>query len=459
MILLRDYQRDLIDALRGEFRGGRRRVLAQLPTGGGKTVIFSYLAGSFRERGRRCLIVVHRQELLAQTSATLARFGVPHGVVAAGSAPSPGELVQVCMAQTLARRLDATAPPHWLVFDEAHHAVSATYAKVLEAFPGAWTMGFTATPERLDGKGLGDVFDALVEGPSVAWLQERGHLARVKYYAPPVVADLAGVGVSRGDYAKGGLAAAMSKADVIGDCVAHYRRLSPGLPAVAFCVTVEHARLVAERFNAAGIPAATLDGTLHPEDRARAVEEFAAGKTKVLTSCEIISEGFDLPAVTTAILLRKTKSLALHLQQIGRVLRPHPGKEHAVILDHVGNLLTHGCAEDERRWSLEGRAATGRRDSSGEKSGWTQCPVCYAMTRRSPRCPECGTERKPEPKTRKEIEAELQEYSRLPKLTGREFREELNRLETLEELKAFARRQGYHWRWALHRFNERRAAA
>lgn len=390
MIQLRDYQTDLVSDVRNAFRAGKKAPLVVSPTGSGKTVLFAYIADGTSRKGNTVLILVHRQELVDQTCKTLNAFGVGHGVIAAGRTPDRTHAVQVASVQTLARRLDVCKPT-LIIIDEAHHGTAGQWRRVLDANPQARILGVTATPERLDGRGLGEVFDELIRGPEVRDLVRNGHLCPPLYFAPPMAADLSGVHKVAGDYNKGELAAAMDKAAITGDAVEHYARVCKGAPSVAFCASIAHAQHVADQFKAAGFRAATIDGTLDRDTRREVVKMLGDGRLNVLTSCEIINEGFDLPIVTGAILLRPTMSLALHLQQIGRVLRPAPGKERAIILDHVGNLARHQYAETYREWTLDGRKKAKRKAKDDEPAlDVSQCPQCFCCHEPAPVCPNCG---------------------------------------------------------------------
>lgn len=372
MIVLRDYQEALIAGIRGNFAAGVRRVLAVSPTGSGKTVTFAHLTSATAAKGNRVYIVAHRQEIVDQISRALDAMGVRHGRIQPGHSMT-GDLVQVAMIQTLARRLDVVPAPKFLIIDEAHHAVAGTWATVTAAWPGTFILGVTATPERLDGRGLGDAFDQMVIGPSVRSLTERGFLARYRYLAPPTTVDLSAVRNVRGDYAVDELAAAVDKAVITGSAVAHYRQYLDGRPAIAFCVTVEHAEHVAAEFQAAGYRAASVDGSMSRADRKDRMTAIGDGRLHVLTSCELISEGVDVPVVAGAILLRPTKSLSMCLQQVGRALRPKPDGSAAVILDHVGNHTRHGLPDADRGWVLDAKK------HKPASAGTTQCEVCYRV--------------------------------------------------------------------------------
>jgi DNA repair protein RadD len=455
MIILRDYQNTLADQVRNSYRSGRRAPLVVSPTGSGKTVLFAYMAQGAAAKGNPVVILVHRQELVDQTCRTLNGFGVDHGIIAAGRTPDRSHLVQVASVQTYVRRLDSFRPA-LIIADEAHHATAGSWRKVIEAHPQARVLGTTATPERLDGKGLAAVFDDLIRGPEVADLIAGGHLAPPRYYAPPQVADLSHIATRGGDYAVDQLADEMDKPTITGDAVDHYSRICRGAPAVAFCCSVAHARHVAEQFQAAGFRAATIDGTMDREERREVVRMLGDGRLHVLTSCEIINEGFDLPIVSAAILLRPTKSLGLHLQQIGRVLRPAEGKTHATILDHVGNLSRHGFAEDVRDWSLDGRRKRKGKGNAEAEVQMRQCLECYCCHAPAPVCPSCGYEYPRKEREIEQVDGELVELD--PKEIARQRKREQGSAQTLEDLIALGRSRGYNRPelWARHIWNSRR---
>ena len=414
-ISLRPYQTGAVNGVRGAYAAGKRAPLLVLPTGGGKTTIFSYVTASAASKGRCVYLIAHRAELVKQIATTLARFGTRHRVIAPGPVVrqcqveqfkafgrtfvDPQASVIVASVQTLVKRLDAGLPvPDLIVIDEAHHlTMDSTWGRVVSAYPDAKLLPVTATPCRLDGKGLGlgagGFADEMVMGPTMRELIDAGFLSPYRIYAPPNALDLTGVRTRMGDYAKDQLSAAMDKPSITGDSVAHYQRLTPGKRAVAFCVSVAHAQHVAAEFKGKGVPAEFLDGTLDAVGRDRIIKRFEAGQTLVLSSCDIISEGFDLPAIEVAILLRPTQSLSLYIQQVGRALRVFPGKTEAVILDHVGAVATHGLPDEEREWSLDGvkpkkRAAAN--DNDEPDVAITTCTQCFAIHRPAPVCPTCG---------------------------------------------------------------------
>jgi DNA repair protein RadD len=370
-VTLRDYQELAVQAIREAF-GEFRRVLFVLPTGGGKTVVFSHIAEQAMRKGRTVVIVAHRRRIVNQISAALDRLGVAHGVIAPKH-PMTDHPVQVGMIQTIFRRLDRIAEPDLLVVDEAHHGVAGTWERVSSAWTRARILGVSATPERLDGKGLRPAFDEMVIGPYPRELIERGALSDYEYLAPPNGLDLSGVKTRGGDYALDQLAEMLTASPITGDAVEHYGKHLNGKPAVVFCVNIMHAQMVAERFRAVGWKAASVDGKMSADQQEDLITALGDGRLNVLTSCELISEGVDVPNVAGCILLRPTKSLALWLQQVGRALRPNEDGSKSIILDHVGSVHRFGMPCFPRDWSLDGRKK--RRKAADV----TTCKLCFKV--------------------------------------------------------------------------------
>lgn len=460
-VSLRPYQQDLADAIRAAFRRDRR-VLAVSPTGSGKTRIFSNIAESAGAKGNPVVIVAHRIEIVDQISDGLTEFGIRHGRIMQGHTMT-SDIIQCGMIQTLARRLDRVPEPKLLVVDEAHHAVAGTWETVASAWAGARHLGVTATPQRLDGRGLGNAFDSMVLGPSVSTLIGGGFLSGFDYLAPPQQADFSSITTRAGDFAVDEVEAAMDKATITGDAVSHYQQHLGGRPAIVFCVTVAHAEHVAEQFRAAGIRAASVDGSMDKTLRRNRIKGLGNGQIQVLTSCDIISEGTDIPVVAGAILLRPTKSLSMFLQQVGRVLRPKKDGSRAVILDHVGNVTRHGLPDTDREWTLDTKK---RKDPAPSV---TQCKCGRALNSATAREDAAGcTKRDPclmlappavKPPAEIEIVAgELQKVTAddLAHLREGKVNQMLRGDETMDELLLIAKARGYNPRWALHLIKERR---
>ena len=392
MISLFDYQQVAVDEVRDVYASGFRAPLLVLPTGGGKTICFTYITGKAQQKGLRVLLLAHRRELVGQISSALKAWDVPHGVIRADAKPT-SHGVQVGMVQTLANRIKLDKAGRFrfdlVIVDEAHHATkNSTWGAILAHNAGARILGVSATPCRLDGKGLGvdadGFFDSIIVGPTVSDLIGRGRLAEPVVYAPALGLDLSGVKKRGGDYVASQLAGAVDRSAITGDAVAHYRRYCDRQSAIAFTVTTDHAGHVAEQFKAAGYQAAVLTGSTPDKERARMIRDLGCGGLQVLASCNVVSEGTDIPAVAAAILLRPTASYALAMQQIGRALRVFPGKSRAIILDHADNVRRHGLPTDEVEWSLAGVRRKGQLPVK-------KCFECEALVSAAAAvCPGCG---------------------------------------------------------------------
>jgi superfamily II DNA or RNA helicase len=458
---LRPYQQRGVAELRLAFREGARAPLYVAPTGSGKTVLFCHIAQGVTDGGRSVWIVVHRQELLMQCSRSLDGLGILHDLIAPGHTQGFSH-VQVCSVQTLVRRVQAgrMGAVDLIVLDEAHHATAGSWSQVIQSRPDARLLGVTATPIRLDGQGLGKhcggVFDRMIAGPTISGLIADGFLVKPVVYAPQHQLDMTGVKLRGGDYAVADAAAKVDRPVITGDAVKHYTQLCPGKPALVFCASIGHAAHVAAEFRAAGYRSESIDGTLADGERRKLIEGLGCGQLQVLTSCEIVSEGTDIPVVSAAILLRPTASLGLYLQQVGRALRPAPGKDKAIILDHVGNCFRHGLPEDEWEWTLDGAKRGGAKNTPPRPGDRTkQCPKCYAVSPIGPNCPNCGHVYDRNMQQPDRVEGDLQEIT--PELAARlatTFDSRRRYLEKKrEEWTAEARHKGYKARWVEHRLD------
>lgn len=459
---LREYQMDIITQVRKHLRAGERRILVQAPTGAGKTALTAFMLGSAHSKGRRSIFTVHRRELVKQSARTFTDAGVPYGFIAAGFPTNRWARIQIASIDSLRGRKNVPEPD-LIVVDECHHAVARSWAKVLARFPNAAIIGLTATPERLDGRGLGEHFDVMIEGPTTRWLIDNGFLAPFRYFAPkPQFDDIA---TRAGDFDRGQAAKAMDKPRITGDAVEHYTRIAPGKRAVVFACNIKHSMHIAEQFRQAGFAAEHVDGDTPTEQRDKAIEDFAAGRLQILTNVDLFGEGFDLPQLEVSILLRPTQSLGLWLQQVGRALRTAPGKEEAIILDHAGNIERFGMPDDPRTWSLsQGKRA--KKDDAGGLASIRTCPKCFAANRPGrPRCAECGAEFPVQAREVEEAPGELVELTREARqeLAEGQLRE-MNQCMTLEEMVALGHRRGYvepeKWaRYIIAQRNKRRAGA
>lgn len=446
---LRPYQYEAITNVRESYRSGSKSTLLVLPTGAGKTVVFSYVTKQAIEKNNRVLILVHRDSLFKQTSKTLGMFGVRHGLICSGYTPTYYYDCQVAKIGTMINKLDKFKPD-LIIVDEAHHATASTYRRIIDYYD-VRVLGVTATPVRTDGVGLGDMFNDLIVGTTINALIEMGFLVAPRIFAPDIGVDLSNVKKTAGDFNKSELVEVMDKPTITGDAVKHYIKYANNVPSVAFCVSVKHCEHVSEMFRLNGIASEPVHGGMKQNEIDSVLNGLATGKIKVVTSCDIISEGTDIPLIGCVIMLRPTHSESLYLQQAGRGLRPCEGKTECIILDHVGNTSRHGHPCEDRDWSLESKKKRTRKTDDAEQNVMIRtCESCYYVFKPAPICPCCGWE---VPKLAREIEqvdGELVEFQR------KEKKKQVGRARTLEELRIIEKERGYKRGWAEKIYNSRK---
>lgn len=445
---LRQYQIDLIEQIRYGLRE-HRRILAVLPTGAGKTHTFCTIAQLSTQRNNNVLILVHRSELLQQTSARLTVMGVEHGIIAPKH-PTKHAQVQLASINSAARRLSQFPwSPNLVIVDEAHHCAARSWQKVLEGYPNAIIIGWTATPARLDGKGLSSAFDGLVEGPSISRLIGQGYLSRYRLFAPPNQIDRSAFRRRGGDFRTEEIDQVACQPREIAAAVLNYRQYAAGKQAIAFCGSIRHAQTVRNAFVEAGIPAVDIDGTLSAAERTTRIEAFKSGAIKILVSVDLISEGFDVPGCECVLLLRPTASLSIYLQQVGRALRPSDGE--AIVLDCAGNAIEHGLPCQLRQWSLKDTIKS--RDMDQVAVPIRVCEKCFAVYRPAPSCPHCGHTPESKRELPKEVDQVLVEIdvraaAAAERAEKKKRKVEVGKARTLEELLKIAEDRGYKPGWA-----------
>lgn len=443
MSVLRPYQLSAIAEIRQAFKT-HRRVLFVCPTGGGKTMIFCDIA---RRSTKRVLILAHRKELVEQASE---RIGVPHGVIMSGTTPNYEERIQIASVMTYASRMHKFTP-EFIIVDECHHAVAGSWEKITRTFPNAFILGVTATPCRLDGKGLGNAFDCLIDSVNVNQLIDLKYLVKPVTYASEN--DFSKIKTTAGDYDKKELMATFGKSTITGSAAQSWRKYAEDLPTVVFCISVKHAEETSAIFNLLGHRAEIVTGQLDKNERAARLNRLKIGETKIIVSVDIISEGTDIPAVGCIVLLRPTKSLALYLQQVGRGLRVMEGKNHCIILDHAGNCFRHGLATQVREWEL----TTDKIKETKKMATIRQCKNCYAVFGALvDKCPECGYVVPPQPKKMKMIAGELVPIDEIPQKKF-EAKQEEWACKTLAEWERVAFLRGYKKGWAYIRYREQQS--
>ena len=426
-IILRDYQQDLYSKTQNAFRYGKKRVLVTVGCGGGKSYIFAKMA---EQAKGSVLVLTHRQELKEQTGRLFADNGIN---------------ARVEMILTEANRLGQYERPSLIITDEAHLSRSNSWMKVLDYY-NTYTVGFTATPIRLDGKPLGDIYEELVTGVSVRWLIDNQCLAPYEYYAPTAV-ETDGLRVQMGDYVINDLEQLMSDRAIYSDVLKSWERLAQGQKTIAYCVSVKHAKETAEMFSKAGYPAVEIDGSTPPKTRSRIMSDFRDGKIMVLCNVGIISEGVSIDDVSCCLLLRPTESHALYWQQAMRCMRYQVGKT-AVIIDCVGNYTRNPLPDSDVHWSLTESVRKKPKINSEGDFHIRTCEKCYKVFKTAPVCPYCGAEYALKPreiKAHKDIELAriTAEEAARAEQERKKARMEQGRAQSFEELLAIGRAKGY----------------
>jgi DNA repair protein RadD len=461
---LRPYQALVIAEFQRCVERGDRSILLVAPTGSGKTVIGAAIINCAIALGHRVLVIAHRREIITQTRDKLVANGVNPGIVLAGFETElrPYANVQVAGIQTLhARAIRSNRMPMpaatYLIIDEAHHARASSYQKVLDAYPDAVVIGLTATPVRGDGRGLGNIFETMVEAPQIAELIKQGHLVPTKVYAP-VDRDVAkGVQTQTGDYVVSALSARMNTDQLVGDVVADWLRHGERRRTVAFAVDVAHSVHIRNAFLEFDVRAEHLDGSTPKTERDAILARLASGETEVVSNCAVLTEGWDMPAVGCLILARPTRQLGLYRQMVGRVLRPAEGKIDAIILDHSGAVYRHGLPEDHIEWTLDidrrAENPTQARRERGEEPKLRECPSCKTVMA-APPCHACGW--MPAPRRGQDRDFADGELGLV--VSGKAQAGTLQPHEQLQfyrELRGFARDRGFKDGWAFHQCEKR----
>ena len=493
VIELRGYQDAALTGTRDALRRGRRAPILVAPTGSGKTVMASAVIVGAEAKGRRCWFVAHRFALIQQASLKLAACGIRHRIIAPAKKVRQIQLAHmrelgrswvdhraltaVGTVQTLVRRLDQVGEaPDVIILDECHLSIAPTYQKVVAAFPGAVLLGLTATPSRLDGKGLGKdhggLYDELILLCQPEDLVAEGFLVMPRIFCAEQLLDMGGAHRVRGDWDAKDQDARVNKPKLIGDAVEHYRSAANGRPAMAFCASVKHAENTAEAFRAAGYRALAISGDTPVEEQDAAILALSNGELDVVCNCQMYIEGLDQPAISCILLLTQTLSVTRYLQMVGRGSRPHPGKDDFIILDHGGNWFIHGHPYAAREWSLDGTVRLKRKaaNDNGEVHV-TTCPKCRSVLfSGTTRCPECGyafTARDRPIKVQAgnlveitaELRAEMKAKAEAEKLAARRTRiTEEHQCESVEELAELGRRRGYSFphAWAQKKWATRK---
>ena len=397
---LRPYQNKAIEDIRHHFSKGKKRILLVAPTGSGKTVIASSMMQKAKERSKFNLFVAHRRELVMQCSRKLSDFGLNHGVIMAEKSPNTMADIQVASIQTFASRKDRDdfIKPNAdiVILDEAHRSVSGQFTELLKVYPNSFIIGLTATPIRNDGRGLGNIYEEIVECGSIKELTEQGYLVPNRIVAP-TIPDLQKIRIVAGDYEKKALTKKMNTAKLVGDIVSHWIKYGENRATVVFATSIAHSKHIANIFRQNGVPSGHIDSEQNELERETQLANLNSGKIKVLSNCQILTEGWDQPKISCVIIARPTKSYPMYLQMIGRTLRPYPNKKDTLIIDHSGCVYEHGFPEDAGNWTLSTKKPKTRDRIKDpiqpiEKQPFTcvRCDTVYAPNRDDYACPNCA---------------------------------------------------------------------
>lgn len=379
------------------------------------------------------LFLVHRKELIDQIRNTLTMNDVDMTFVNLG------------MVQTVVRRLEKTSEPALIIIDESHHVLANSYKKIINHFSNAKVVGFTATPVRINGGGLGDINDILIEKVNVKWLIENQFLAPYKYFAPEIV-QTETLDIKRtGEFDMTGLDDQFNKRMIWGDVIKHYQKLADGQQAILYASSLYQSQKMAASFEQVGITAAHIDGKTPKAERDHIIQQFRNGEIKVLCNLDLIGEGFDVPDCSTVIMLRPTQSLSLYIQQSMRGMRYRPEKT-SIIIDHVGNVSRFGLPDMERTWTLEPKKGS---NSKKAEAPVKICPDCFMTVLSSNKqCEHCGHEFKVEVKP-----IQVDEAAELQEITEAVFKVNYsspNECKNMKELYEYAKEHNYKKGWAFH---------
>ena len=460
---LRQYQKDTLNNIIRSQRKGNKNILLQAATGSGKTVMASAFVNHSIKQNKNVLFLAHRRELIKQCSEKLDTEKVRHGIIMAGEPYHFWCTTQVASIDTLRSRSitnkkEELPKADLIIIDEAHRCLSNTYLKIINLYKDSQVLGLTATPIRSDGRGLGHIFQDMVQAPSIGQLIREGHLVECSYYAP-TIPDLKGIQTSMGDYNTVQLAEKMDKPKLIGDIVSSWVKIGNNKKTIVFASSVAHSKNIAESFKDIGIKAAHIDGTTDNKERERVLNEFNHGNMKIICNCMVLTEGFDCPPAEVCVLARPTKSLGMYIQMVGRVLRPYKDKEHATIIDHSGAVYTHGFVENDIEWDLDPKkplTIKERKKIRDKEEAQIICEGCFSVFSGSNICPKCGHIQERKSKYIEVLDKELGFVDKKTKTVKKklsyapEFRKEFYSM-----LLGYCALRNYKTGWAYHTFKQR----
>lgn len=425
-----------MEQARQELRKGNKSCLLVSPAGSGKSVVIAEIARLTTLKGGRVMFMVHRQELINQIMESFKANSVD---------------LNLCTVMTVGKirnRLDELPKPNLIITDETHHSLAKTYRDIYDYYANVPRLGFSATPWRLNGKGLGDVYDAMIEGPDVQWLIDNHYLAPFDYYSVNLIDESKLSKSSTGDYSNKSIDAAVGHT-IYGDVIKTYREKVDGQQTIIYAHSIEFSKQIAKQFRDAGINAAHCDSKTPQRERDKIMTDFKKGTLKVLSNCDLISEGYNVPDCSCVIMLRPTESLVLFIQQSMRCMRFKPGKQ-ATIIDHVANYTRFGLPNTPHKWTLADREKKKKSTNTAVETPIKQCAFCFAVIpAQSKSCPLCGHEVEVV-----QTEIKVDETAHIEKIESN-FKlqadyivtKKISELKSYEELKAYAKARGYKQGW------------
>ena len=454
---LREYQEKAIDKLRAVLSYGKKKPVMVLPTGAGKSVVFGQIISSVIDRGKRVLWIVHRRNLVTQMQAVLRdHFGIDAGIIMAGMESDTEKPVQLCTIQTFSRRMNLDLPEYnqfivpadVVLIDEGHRSVAQSYQGVIKQYQDKIIMACTATPMRADGRGLGEIYDSIVDIAGVKELTEQGYLSPARYFVPSQV-DLEGVKTAMGDYVVKDLDGKVNTTKLIGDIVQNWLKLAENRKTIVYAVNVKHSKAICEEFVRNGVKAEHLDARSSDDERDLVFRRMEEGDITVICNVALYQEGLDVPDVSCIVMARPTKSMGLYRQCCGRGLRPSLGKQDTIILDHGNVIEEHGLLDWEIAWTLDGKKRAWSKPKRETVEKLVKCRACNKVFMGSNICPDCGTPVKSFGKKILTVEAELEELERKEKYSMSEKRF------WYAMFKHYCQEKGYKEGWAAHKYREK----